>query len=568
MKHPSSIILAVAFVTAAATACFDDPTSSLRNGPNRIELTRTSMLVNAGDSSYVLAVVKDEQGNTFDASDAVWTSSAEGVATVRNDTTVDIPFRGFSKGFIRGVAANGGVATIGVASHGLTAELRVVVLPTRLTASAAIAVSGTARADSIVTVVGGVTNRDLFNAGDTVTITTSAGGLLTFDAANSQVSLGPRAYIISRSATAIKAIARAPFRGRPWVTRLTFNGPAEVGTIAFDSLQSDSILVSRAHYYGTITQTADTMFVNAQAGTSFADTGATLSGVRFDTIPAIILSRTAALIKVISPVNYTGPVTVTNVRVGSGRADLLTSTSSFTMNMATFGGTIVTGGRLLDTVKVLGTAVTKLDTGSVVTIAGRPAWVVRTFPTSGSTTLLDSVFAFSRMPSTGTASVSRVVVAGTLISSLATAGNVVISDTYPTGEVNEPANDAPGAVTIDLTGTTASNPLVIQGAVDGDGNGLGTDADDFFAFTLTATSNVRIQLQFAGTGAGGATNPDLDLLVCNAACSAWVSTAGATGAQPENITLTNRPAGTYNIYVNGWDTGTIARPYKLIVYLQ
>jgi hypothetical protein len=81
---------------------------------------------------------------------------------------------------------------------------------------------------------------------------------------------------------------------------------------------------------------------------------------------------------------------------------------------------------------------------------------------------------------------------------------------------------------------------------------------------------VTIELQFTGTGDGDATNPDLDLMVCNATCPRqgnYVSVAGAgPGAQPENITLTSLAAGTYNIYVNAFATGGATRPYKLIVY--
>jgi hypothetical protein len=172
------------------------------------------------------------------------------------------------------------------------------------------------------------------------------------------------------------------------------------------------------------------------------------------------------------------------------------------------------------------------------------------------------MFVLSKMPSTGTIAISRVNVGGTIIPSLNSAGNVVISETS-TGELNEPANDNPGAVVIDLTGkTSAATALVIFGAVDD-----AADIDDFFAFTTTAVKTVTIQLQFTGTGAAGTSaNPDIDLLVCNAACSSWTSTAGATGAQPENITLTGLPAGTYNILVEAWATGGTTRPYRLSVY--
>jgi hypothetical protein len=73
-------------------------------------------------------------------------------------------------------------------------------------------------------------------------------------------------------------------------------------------------------------------------------------------------------------------------------------------------------------------------------------------------------------------------------------------------------------------------------------------------------------VQFTGTGAAGtATNPDLDMYTCNATCSGGYNYAGATGAQPENLSGTFA-AGTYNITVEGYSTGGTTRAYKLIVY--
>lgn len=818
MKHLSSIVLAVALIAAGATACFKDPTSSLRNGPSRIELTRSSMVLRVGDSLSVQAVVKDDQGMTFGAGDATWTTSAPSVAVVRRDATVDIPYDAYSLAFVRAIADSGGVATITVTSQGITQTLRVVVLPVALTASAAVSVAGTASADTIP----GVTPI-VITAGDTVIFTARAGSNLTFNPTASLVGFGlqrPAGYVL-RTATQIKAILNAPYGGRPWVTNLIFTGNAATGTLVLDSLQSDSIVVARFRrefkgtvtqtgdtvvvdapvgggfsttgtlsgarfgaraawvvartaaqlrlltptavtsrisltnpmvgqaildtlytlgtytttiptfpgaitqpgdtvvvaaptgttfdtltsgvrfgaraawlvartaaelrvmspvavtdvatvtnlhvglatvdslktpltytsiiptFPGTVTQTGDTMFLAAATGTTFdtlasvvrfgartawllrrtptqlavmspvgtlgpvtatrvrvglawidslktpvnytptiptfggtitqlADTmtivpaagtmfdiaAATASTVRFGSAAAVVLSRTATQLKVMSPVAWNGVVTATNVLIGTTRVDSLKTTGSYTINAATFVGTVTTAGKLLDTVKVYaGTGFQFTTTPanvSNVMIGGAAAWVLlRT---------ADSMYVISRMPSTGQIGVTNATVGTALIPpQLNIAGNVVITE-IPSGELNEPANDAPGAVAIDLSTATAANPLVIWGAVDGDGNGLGTDADDFFAFTTTEVKTITIQLQFAGTGAGGATNPDMDLLVCNATCSAWVSTAGATGAQPENITLTNRAAGTYNIYVNGWDTGSLARPYKLIVY--
>jgi len=557
MKHLSSILLAAAFVVAGVTACFNDPTDPSMNGPSRINLSVAAITLRTGDSLAVTAELKDEAGNTFSAAAADWTSADSLVAVVRLDTVI-VPGEAFSRGFVRAVAANGGVTTVTVTIGAVTSEFRVLVLPAGLAATATPVVSGIARLDTILAVLpGGVVTRDTFTVGDTVTFSVVSGSRVYFSPTASQVSFGSnRAYIVARTdSTRIKVIARIPFRGRPWITALHYNAPTTaVGTVAIDSLQGETaVLVSRPRFYGAVTQTADTMFLNAQTGSTFATT----SAVRFGATSAIVLARSTTALSVISPANYTGLVTVTNVVVGAATVDSLKSPAAYTINKASFGGTVVTAGRLVDTVKVYGTAVTKFTTTpaasvSNVTIGGVAAWVIlRT---------ADSMYVVAKMPSTGPIAVSNVNVGGTNIPTLNTAGNVVITET-PTGEANEPANDTPGAVTIDLTGATVTNPVVIYGAIDD-----GADLDDYFAFTLTASRTVTVQVQFTGTGAAGdGTNPDIDMYTCNAACSGGYNWAGATGAQPENLSATFA-AGTYNIVVEGYATGGTTRPYKLIVY--
>jgi hypothetical protein len=569
MKHLSSVVLAAALVAAGVTACFKDPNADLRNGASRLELNRNAITLRTGDSLAIQAELKDDQGNVLNAAAITWSSDNAAVATVRVDS-IPIPGPAFSRAFVLAVGAAGGVAHVTATDGNLTSSFRVLVLPARLTASATAAVTGTARTDTIITnPPGGAPILTIFTAGDTVVFTAVSGGALTFrtaaaaalDTANSQVWLGAdRAYIVSRTATVLKVVARMPFRGRPWVTRMNWAGPAEVGTVFLDSLQSDSVTVSKPRYYGSVTQLGDTMTINAQAGSTFD----AASAVRFGATSAIVLGRTGLTgINVISPITYTGQVTVTAVHVGAATIDSLKSPANYTINQAAFGGTVVTAGALLDTVKVYGTAVTKLDTGSVVTIGGVAAWQQIRYPTTGSTTTLDSVKVFAKVPSSGPVTISRVNVGGNIIPALATAGNIVITET-PTGDPDIPAIYSPDAVALPINWATvtAANPYVRYGAVDDAAN-----YDNFFTFTLSATRTVRIQLQFVGTGsAGTAANPDIDLLVCNVGCAAWVSTAGATGAQPENITLTNQAAGTYNILVEGWGTGGTYRPYRLLVW--
>ena len=83
MRHLSSIVLAAAVVAAGTVACFSDPTSGGRNGASRIVLTRSSVFLDVGgDSLSVQAELKDDQGNTYDVSDATWTTGDDAVAVV------------------------------------------------------------------------------------------------------------------------------------------------------------------------------------------------------------------------------------------------------------------------------------------------------------------------------------------------------------------------------------------------------------------------------------------------------------------------------------------------------
>ncbi len=645
MKHLSSIVLAAAVVAAGAVACFKDPTSSLRNGATRIEVTRTAMTLVTGDSLSIQAEVKDDQGNSYDAVGLTWTTDNAAVATVASDTSKPIPYGVFAKAFVLAVGPGGGVAHIIATYGGLTSSVRVLNLPARLTALATPVVSGTASADTIPGIAGPpAIPAFVFSAGDTLTITTTAGSNLTTTDSTSVHFGSDTTSIISRSGTAIKVLAPVkPFRGRPWVTNLTWTGPTEVGSIYIDSLQSDSVLVARSRFRGTVTQVGDTMFVSAQAGSTLSTgssrsvvmfdttaaivffndavslkvfspraytggitvtnvhvgaalvtlpaltsytmnaptfggtitqvgdtmfltaqpgsmftTGSSGSGVSFGASAAIVLARDSVSLKVISPVNYTGVVTVTRVLVGTASISVK-SPASYTMNQSAFGGTVVTAGKLLDTVRVLGTAITKLDTGSVVTIGGAPAWIVTKFAASATT--LDSVYVIAKRPSSTPISISRVNVGGTIIPSLATSGNVVITAS-PSGELNEPANNAPDSVTITFLTATAGNPFILYGAEND-----ASDADDFFSFTLASARTVHISLQWFGTNssAGTANDPDLDLYLCDVGCNtAAAQSAGSTN--PEALTVTNLAAGSYNIYVNAYGTGGATRPYRLVIY--
>jgi hypothetical protein len=552
---------ALALAALGVVACFDDPTSSLQGGPAALVLTRSAVTVHTGDSVEVQAKVVDAQGTPLPIGSMTWESSDAAVAAVTVDESRPIPGGVVQRAFIRGLAAGGGTATVTVTSQGVSASFRVLNLPANVGAVTEAVVTGTAFTDTVqIDNPDGSVTRDIFSAGDTVTITVAAGSKVYFSA-TARVRFGPvLGYVIARTdSTVLKVVSRLPFRGRPHVAGAYFNGPADVGVIALDSLQTDSIVLARQRFRGGVNVVGDTLFVTPAAGSSF---NATTSSISFGATNAIVIGRTTTELRALSPIDYSGIVTVRNVVIGLATLDSLKSPGTATIAKATFQGAINTGGDLLDTIKVYGTALQKFSTVAAslsnITIGGTAAWVLlRT---------ADSMYVISKMPNSGTIAVSNVNVGGVLIPSLNSTANVVVNET-PTGEPNEPLNDTPGAVTIDFSSATAANPFVLYGAIED-----GTDWDDFFGFTLASARSVTIRLEFAGTGGGGQTNPDIDLVLCAATCNwatyptGFVSIAGATGAQPENIAIASLPAGTYNIYVNAYDLGGSTRPYKLIVY--
>lgn len=185
MKHLSPIVLAVVLIGAVATACFDDPTSSLRNGPSRLDLSRTAIFINLGDSLSVNAGVKDEQGNVFSAAGTEWVSVDPTVATVAVDDIV-IPNNAFSRAFILGVAA--GRTYVRITGQGITDSVLVWVLPPTFSGTV------TAPAGSMM--------------GDTITIASTS--VLGFTAATTVTIGGVDAWLVSQTATQLKVMASEP----------------------------------------------------------------------------------------------------------------------------------------------------------------------------------------------------------------------------------------------------------------------------------------------------------------------------------------------------------------------
>lgn len=562
MKHLSSILLAAAFLAAGVTACFKDPTGDLINGPMRIQLTRSSITLRTGDSLDISAEMKDAAGNTYSAAGTTWTSADEAVAVARLDTTY-IPGSAFSRAFIRAAAAGGGVTTVTVSLGGLSAQFRVLVLPAILSPSATPTVTGTTSTDTVlISLPGGGVQRSIFTKGDTLVLTVAAGSKVYFND-TSRVSLGAtRAYILDRTdSTRIRAVARGgPFQGRPWVTSLRYNGPAEVGVIQLDSLRVDSVDLARPRFRGTVSVSAGiVMTIDAPAGLAFRTATPRTEVLLLDTARASIITRTATQIVVSNTAaNYTGGVRLTNVDFGTAiRFDTLWTSANYTLNRISFPGTVATGGKLLDTVKVAAAGLLNASTSNVVT-GGQGAFVIRR--------TTDSIVAIPKLP--GLVSVTNVTIAGVNFPSLSRVPPDTVTAT--TGEANEPGNNTlAGATSLDLTGTSAASPLDVYASGD-----ESSDHSDYYTVTLAAPAVINAVLAWYGDG-GGATsaNPDLDVMICGpfpATCSYGndlVANAASGVAQPEAFTTGTLAVGTYILRVRTWVTpGPIT--YRLSLNLQ
>lgn len=120
------------------------------------------------------------------------------------------------------------------------------------------------------------------------------------------------------------------------------------------------------------------------------------------------------------------------------------------------------------------------------------------------------------------------------------------------GEDNEPGNDASATAT----------PITLGAPLEG----LITDTDvrDWLVFTLAADRSVDITVVFDGGGG----DPDIDVVLRDAALAAAGGCSMETGAQPEECTTTVLPAGTYYVRLDLWDSGAATPPHWYRVTVQ
>jgi hypothetical protein len=549
-------VVAIAAIAAFA-ACFDDPTSGLRNGPAALVLERKAALVNFGDSIRIEVRLSDLQGNRLPLGSVEWASGNSAVAVVNPLGLVqDGGLVGAA--WIRAASQIGEVTYVRVTARGVRDSIRVTSLPSGGLPAGLASVSGTASTD---TLAGGA----VVSAGDTLTINAPATQNFTTAAGSeSRVLLGAEpAYILSRSATSIRAVSRGSYQGPVTVTNVRLLANAASGTaelLLAELTTADNVTLAKPRFRGTINVSGNIlMTLTAPAGMTFS-TAAPLSGVSFGASAATVISRTATQMIVSATVDYTGGVKVTNVMVGSTRLDSVKTAANQTIQRATFPGTVTsTGTDLLDAVTFTAGAGVTLSTSAPltqVTSGGVSAFVVSRTATE--------IVAIPQAP--GALAITNVDVTGTLFPSLPTAANVTFSSV--TNETSEPGDSPSTSFPINVT----TSDQYLYGAVSDD------DYDDLFEVVLTGTASLDITLSFRGTGSGSAGNPDIDLFVlrdlngndfifdnadyCDEFGGGFVESecTGVTAGQPESETTQPLAAGTYYILVELWDSAGITHP--------
>jgi hypothetical protein len=707
MKRQSLVLIAVAIAGAGATGCFKDPVSNLRNGPAVMSVTSSAVFLRTGDSINVTATLLDDAGNVMPLTDsATWTTGDPSIALAHNDHSLTVPGDAYSRGTILAVdSVTGGWTNVIVAARGIADTIRVVVIPAKFTAQH-VAYAGTAKTDTVVipqSVLPPVA-RGYFEYTAPDTLVLNGTSILKFDTSKVTVTVATtngasKGLIVSKTPDQLEVVFETGTYGKALVRHWLFTpGNSEVGTVAVDSLFTDTVAVAAWHqngpYGGTVTQVGDTMTVTAATGMAFSNSteisltsgsdtlinglpipsatgyvldrsasqirilapatltdqrvtirdvtmaasgtgvdsvtfdslktndvgyamaqatlpaagvvqsgdtltvnavgpmvfdtstaaGDTLddgtpaiSQVMFGTKQAIVIARTPTQFSyVLSPVDYTGPVAVTNTFVGLTRIPSLPTTGSYTMAAFAIPAANVNlgGGRLNDTVTVTAPA------GLSFTTSGSVSNVLlgnQDIPTSDTAWVLSrtagTMKVFAKRGGSSPVTVTNVSLGTVTAPTIATVASMKI-DSVATDYVTQQDQSAATVLTIPANDTLITYQTALPGAANG---GF---AQSYSTFTTTATHTIKTSVAWFGSGNpySSGTNTidyteDLDLLLCDASTACDESAAdlgnfaGATTAQPQTVTVTGLPAAQYWINVAGFNVG-YSIEYKLTVILQ
>ncbi len=419
--------------------------------------------------------------------------------------------------------------------------------------------------------VGGVSQ-----AGDTSTVNSSG----PYDISGSTFRAnGDSGVVFAQSASAASFLTESADTGT-----VTVYG-AKMGGLTFDSLEVNGFFGTNAATFPAsgVAQAGDTVTISAVGAAMTFDS---TTGVSFGSNQAVIIGQTATSLRyVLSPVDYTGPVTVTNALIYAARLGSLPAAGPYTLHAFALPASDVSlgGGKLGDTVTITapsGLAFSTTSPMSAVLLGNRAidqsdtAW---TLSVTSST-----IKAFAKRGGTGAVTVTNVSLGTVVAPTLSTLG---------TSAIDSVASDFPLAATkatAKLTVIPVSNVDTVYGRVycpDQQPTGAcygTTGVNDYWTF-VTATSNILgINVAWFGSGnpygSGNNTNvhtADLDGVLCDNTMKCdetdgadLLGYAAATQKQPEHgTTSAAEPAGQYWVGVIPF-TGPYSVAYRLIITLQ
>jgi hypothetical protein len=381
------------------------------------------------------------------------------------------------------------------------------------------------------------------NVGDTVTITAPAGVLFTPGSRVTYSGGSARVISVSADSTTLQVVFSASPSGFPIIPTVDsvvvtylgsqiFNNVPTTGTVTTPALESFILGIStlNATVGQAVTLTIPSPY-KATATTTVNVPGAAnlLNSISADSTTVVFQAGP----------NANGIVSLNNLIV-SGNAALgnfvlaIDSAAAFTTPVvATVPGTLSTvTPQVGDTVTLTVGAGFKIRPTATVTmtagVTATPAIITGVAADSSSISFLPAP------GSTGVASVNGVLLSSFLALplTLPTANSITVANTTAYTGTDDPST----APVFNISNMAVGDTIEFYD--------LSTNIDQFYGIQVTgASATIAARLSWPA-------GPDVDILWCNAACSAFVGNfSGATGANPENSTVTFT-TGMNNFWVN------------------
>lgn len=232
----------------AVAACFDDPTSGLREGPASLRLSVSKAFLAPESTIVVTGTILDAQGNPLPGT-LSFSSVDPSIATAADQPGDTLPGRLESSGLIVGVIA--GATYVRVTGGGVADSVYVVVVPAQFTGTIAPATA---------------------NVGDTITLTAPAS--VTFDPAVTVSVGGAVTFLTSVSSAQVKFLSPNATNGVVSIdglilinqialppldatTTITVTEPNEPGNSSLSGALTVSPTGTYQTYHGTLTDGSD-----------------------------------------------------------------------------------------------------------------------------------------------------------------------------------------------------------------------------------------------------------------------------------------------------------------------